>query len=392
MAPLFQVLEQQGHARRGRLTLAHGVVETPVFMPVGTYGAVKSLSPQEVKAVGSQIILGNTYHLYLRPGLEVLKQFGGLHAWMNWDRPLLTDSGGFQVFSLAEGRQMSEEGVTFRSHLDGAKVHLTPELSAEIQRTIGSDIAMVLDECVALPASETALKSALELSYRWAKRFLACPRKDGQKIFGIIQGGVDLNLRRQSLELTASLPIDGLAVGGLSVGEPHQQMMDTLEYLAPLMPPALPHYLMGVGTPRDLLEGVKRGIDMFDCVMPTRNARNGGFFTDEGLLNIRNAEHKNSEKSVAESCGCDCCQNYSRSYLRHLFATKEMLGSRLATIHNLHYYHAFMREIRQVLEIRQFPDFYEQRSPQLKRAYPDAYERGIKKAPGLLFTDPQGEM
>ena len=276
---------------------------------------------------------------------------------------------------------MSEEGVTFRSHLDGAKVHLTPELSAEIQRAIGSDIAMVLDECVALPASDEALRKALELSYRWAKRFLAEPRKEGQKIFGIVQGGTNFELRKQSLELTASLPLDGIAIGGLSVGEPHQQMVDTLEYLAPQLPRDLPHYLMGVGTPRDLLEGVARGIDMFDCVMPTRNARNGGFFTDEGLLNIRNAEHKLSERPIDEKCGCETCQSYSRSYLRHLFLTKEMLGSRLATIHNLHYYHAFMREIRQVLEIRQFPDFYEQWSKRLKEAYPDAYERGVKKLP-----------
>ncbi len=375
----FEVLQTQGHARRGRLTLKHGVVETPVFMPVGTYGAVKSMAPWEITEVGSQIILGNTYHLYLRPGLEVLRQFKGLHNWMGWSGPILTDSGGFQVFSLSERKKMTEEGVTFQSPLDGSKHHLTPEISAEIQRAIGSDIAMVLDECVALPATKEQLTKALELSYRWAKRFLECERLDGQKIFGIVQGGTDHELRKQSLELTVSLPIDGLAIGGLSVGEPHAQMIDTLAYLAPQLPPELPHYLMGVGTPRDILEAVNCGIDMFDCVLPTRNARNGGFFTPNGLLNIRNAEHRLSELPIDPDCACHCCKNFSRSYLRHLFSTQEILGCRLATIHNLHYYHAFMREIRQAIETMAFPAFYEHWSPQLKAAYPDAYERGIKK-------------
>ncbi len=350
-------------------------------MPVGTYGAVKSVAPWELEEIGSQIILGNTYHLYLRPGLEVLGKFGGLHPWMKWNRPLLTDSGGFQVFSLAESKSLTEDGVTFRSHLDGTKIYLTPEISAEIQRAIGSDIAMVLDECLALPATDTALKEALERSYRWAKRFLQAPRLSGQKIFGIIQGGTSHELRRQSLELTASLPVDGIAIGGLSVGEPHDHMVETLEFLAPLLPSEKPHYLMGVGTPRDLLEGIRCGIDMFDCVLPTRNARNGGFFTNDGLLNIRNEKHRLSEEPIDRECGCPTCRNYSRSYLRHLFATKEMLGCRLATLHNLHYYHAFMREVRQVLENRTFPAFYELWSPRLKRAYPDAYERGLRKAP-----------
>jgi len=352
------------------LHLAHGTVETPAFMPVGTYGAVKTMAPPELKTLGTQILLGNTYHLYLRPGLDLLRQFGGLHRLMNWDRPILTDSGGFQVFSLGSLKKINDEGVTFQSHLNGDRIFLTPELSAEIQQAIGSDIAMVLDECVALPNTEIALRAAVKRSVRWADRFLRVPRLEGQKIFGIIQGGTSLALRTESLEGTLKLPIDGLAVGGLSVGEPHDVMIETLAGIAPLLPPQLPHYLMGVGTPRDLLEAVHQGIDMFDCVLPTRNARNGGFFTADGLLNIRNLEHRFSEEPIDPTCGCECCQNYSRAYLRHLFQCKEILGCRLATVHNLHYYHRFMLDVREALQSGTFEDFYSQMRGKLALAYP----------------------
>jgi len=365
----FSVLKTEGFARRGRLTLSHGTVETPVFMPVGTYGAVKTLSPKDLTEVGSQIILGNTYHLYLRPGLEVLKKFDGLHRFMHWDKPILTDSGGFQVFSLGSLKKMTEEGASFRSHLNGDKIFLTPELAAEIQRVIGSDIAMVLDECVALPNTHAALQQGVERSFRWAQRFLNTPRLPGQKIFGIVQGGTDPALRQMSLELTLSLPLDGLAIGGLSVGESHAEMIATLHSLQAGLPPSLPHYLMGVGTPLDILEAVHAGIDMFDCVLPTRNARNGGFFTDEGLLNIRNQCHQMDERPISESCTCETCRNYSRGYLRHLFSLKEILGCRLATLHNVHYYHELMSRIRKALEGGQFSKLYQELRPGLKAAY-----------------------
>lgn len=350
-------------------------------MPVGTYGAVKTLAPDELKTLGAQILLGNTYHLFLRPGLELLKKFGGLHRFMNWDRPILTDSGGFQVFSLAQSRKMSEEGVRFRSHLNGDEIFLTPELCAQIQQTIGSDIAMVLDECVALPATEKKLNEAVTLSYRWAKRFLEVPRLDGQAIFGIVQGGTSLPLRKQSLELTQSLPIDGLALGGLSVGEPHHEMVEVLDGLKSLLPPALPHYLMGVGTPRDLLEAVRCGVDMFDCVLPTRNARNGGFFTDDGLLNIRNSEYRFDETPIDPSCQCETCRHYSRAYLRHLFQIKEILGCRLATTHNLHYYLRFMDRMRSAIEQGTFSSLYSSLRPKLEASYP---EKSLKMASANL--------
>lgn len=366
----FSVLKREGFARRGRLLLAHGTVETPTFMPVGTYGAVKTMSPAELEALGAQIILGNTYHLYLRPGLETLERFQGLHPFMGWNKPLLTDSGGFQVFSLAKLMKIDDTGVRFRSHLNGDEIYLTPELSHTIQQTIGSDIAMVLDECVSLPNEKRAIQAGVERSIQWARRFLEVPRKEAQKIFGILQGGTDYDLRMQSLEGTACLPIDGLAVGGLSVGEPHAEMVGILEKIAPHLPQQLPHYLMGVGTPSDILESVRRGIDMFDCVLPTRNARNGGFFTDAGLLNIRNAEHKFDSQPIDETCGCECCRNYSRAYLRHLFQLKEILGLRLATTHNLYYYHRFLSEIRSALEEGNFESYYQKKSPLLRAAYP----------------------
>ena len=371
----FQVLQTSGFARRGRLTLHHGVVETPVFMPVGTVGAVKTMSPPELKEVGSQIILGNTYNLYLRPGLEILKTFGGLHRFMNWDKPILTDSGGFQVFSLGKLKKLTDEGVKFQSHLNGDTIFLTPELSAQIQQTIGSDIAMLFDECVALPNTEEALREAVHRSLRWGQRFFEVPRHPYQKIFGIIQGGTSVPLRLESLEGTLKLPIDGLAVGGLSVGEPHAEMIHVLSEIASRLPTTLPHYLMGVGTPRDILEAVNCGIDMFDCVLPTRNARNGGFFTHDGLLNIRNSSHTQDQNPIDATCSCECCKNYSRAYLRHLFLTKEILGLRLATLHNLYYYHRFMLDIRESLENGTFSSFYQKMKPRLTAAYPDKTER-----------------
>jgi queuine tRNA-ribosyltransferase len=374
----FEVLKSDGFARRGRLTLHHGTVETPVFMPVGTVGAVKTMSPTDLKNVGSQIILGNTYHLYLRPGLESLKVFGGLHSFINWDKPILTDSGGFQVFSLGKLKKLTDEGVQFQSHLNGDTLFLTPELSAQIQQTIGSDIAMLFDECVALPNTEKALGEAVHRSLKWGKRFFEVPRHPYQKIFGIIQGGTSVPLRLESLEGTLKLPIDGLAVGGLSVGEPHAEMIHVLTEIAPHLPQHLPHYLMGVGTPRDILEAVKNGIDMFDCVLPTRNARNGGFFTHDGLLNIRNSIHTHDKQPIDATCSCECCQNYSRGYLRHLFLTKEILGLRLATLHNLYYYHHFMSQIRTALESGTFQSFYETMKPRLTTAYPDKTERALQ--------------
>lgn len=371
----FVVLKSEGFARYGRLTLAHGIVETPVFMPVGTYGVVKTQTPQELKALGTQILLGNTYHLYLRPGLEILRQFGGLHSFMNWSGPILTDSGGFQVFSLGALRKMTEEGVLFRSPLNGDQIFLTPELSAEIQQVIGSDIAMVLDECISLPAKEEDVEKAVRLSARWADRFFKVPPKLGQKRYAILQGGTSLSFRKLSWELTRDFPMDGLAVGGLSVGEPHHEMIHVLEGLAPILPPHLPHYLMGVGTPRDILEAVRCGIDQFDCVLPTRNARNGGFFTSQGLLNIRNSDYKHDPKPIDETCGCECCRHYSRAYLRHLFQVKEILGCRLATTHNLYYYHSFLKEIRDAIQAGRFEAFYLAKKAQLANAYPDKWER-----------------
>jgi queuine tRNA-ribosyltransferase len=345
-------------------------------MPVGTYGAVKGMDPTELEALGTQILLGNTYHLHLRPGPERLRAFGGLHRFMGWSRPILTDSGGFQVFSLSGFRQMDEDGVTFRSQLDGAVVRWTPEVVAATEAAIGSDIAMVLDECPSLPADAATLRKAVERSARWAERFLACPRPEGQRVFGIVQGGTDGALRLESLERTAALVargMDGLAIGGLSVGEPHDEMIATLDVLAPRLPDALPHYLMGVGTPLDLLEAVRRGIDMFDCVLPTRNGRNGGLFTDHGLVNIRNARFKDQQDPVDPDCRCSTCTRYSAAYLRHLFQIGEMLGCRLATIHNLHYYHDLMAAIRRALEAGRFEAFYEEKRPLLRAAYgPDS--------------------
>lgn len=366
----FEIIRTDGFARRGRLHLSHGTVETPVFMPVGTYGAVKTQAPDELKLLGTQILLGNTYHLYLRPGLEILKRFGGLHAFMGWDKPILTDSGGFQVFSLGPLRKLTEEGVTFRSPLNGDLIFLSPEISAEIQQVIGSDIAMVLDECPPLPSPKAEIEKAVRLSARWAQRFFQVAPLPTQKRYLILQGGTDLEMRRLSLELMSSLPADGIGIGGLSVGEPHAEMIATLKALSPHLPPPLPHYLMGVGTPRDILEAVACGVDQFDCVLPTRNARNGGFFTPNGLLNIRNSAFQNDPNPIDPDCLCPCCRTFSRAYLRHLFQVKEILGCRLATTHNLYYYHQFLGQIRDSIEKGRFQEFYKHHSPRLAKAYP----------------------
>lgn len=365
--PCFQLLKQApgSSARLGRVQLAHGEVQTPVFMPVGTYGAVKTQSPEELGALGTQILLGNTYHLNIRPGTDVLDHFGGLHKFMGWDGPILTDSGGFQVFSLSGLKKIDDEGVTFQSHLNGDKIHLTPESCARIQQSIGSDIAMILDECLALPASKSDLRKALIRSLRWTERFLAVPRREGQRIFGILQGGTDLELRRESLRGNLNLDLDGIAIGGLSVGEPHEQMVSVLEHLAPDLPPEKPHYLMGVGTPLDILEAVHCGVDMFDCVMPTRNARNGYLFTPNGPINIRNAKHKFSD----EPLNPELFPKVSLGYLRHLFQTKEILGCRLATSNNIHYYHSLMYQIRSAIENGSFDVFYRKHREKFRSFY-----------------------
>jgi queuine tRNA-ribosyltransferase len=344
-------------ARRGRLTLAHGVVETPAFMPVGTYGTVKAMTPEELEGLGAHIVLGNTFHLMLRPGNEVLRAHGGLHGFMNWRKPILTDSGGFQVFSLESLRKITEEGVMFRSPIDGSAVRLTPEDSMDTQLALGSDIAMALDDCTPYPATEQQARDSMERSMRWAERSHAhyySSAKDGSpppgELFAIVQGGMHLNLRLASLETLLKLPWKGLAVGGLAVGEPEPERLRVLEGLLPHMPADRPRYLMGVGRPMDIVNAVLRGIDMFDCVMPTRHARNGHLFTSQGVVNIRNAAHQTDTGPLDPACACYTCRNFSRAYLRHLDRCNEILGARLNTIHNLHYYLELMRNLRAGIE------------------------------------------
>jgi queuine tRNA-ribosyltransferase len=348
----FQVLAQDGAARRGRLSFARGSVETPAFMPVGTYGTVKAMTPEQLESVGAEILLGNTFHLYLRPGLEVIAAHGGLHRFMHWERPILTDSGGFQVFSLAQMRKITEEGASFRSPIDGSPVFLSPEESMRIQRVLGSDIAMSFDECTAYPASEAEARASMELSMRWALRghrayYAADPPGT---LFGIVQGGVHPGLRAASLEALEAIGFAGLAVGGLAVGETEAERRTVLESLVPTMPGHKPRYLMGVGRPEDILEAVLRGIDMFDCVMPTRHARNAHLFTRSGVINIRNATHQRDTRPIEEGCGCYTCAHFSRSYLRHLDRCGEILGSHLNTVHNLYFYQRLMAEIRGAIE------------------------------------------
>lgn len=352
------------HARRGRLKLNHGTIETPIFMPVGTYGSVKAMDPLELKEVGSQIILGNTFHLWLRPGTEVMDKFGGLHGFMGWDKPILTDSGGFQVFSLGAMRKITEEGVKFASPIDGSRQFLSPEISMQIQRSLNSDIVMQFDECTPYeidgrPATADEAAKSMRMSLRWAQRSMN-EFKRGENpnaLFGIVQGGMYERLRDESLAALEDIDFPGLAIGGLSVGEPKEDMMRILEHVGPRLPENKPHYLMGVGTPEDLVAGVANGVDMFDCVMPTRNARNGWLFTRFGDLKIKNARYKDDTAPLDESCTCYCCKNFSRAYLHHLHRSKEILGARLNTIHNLHYYLNLMQEIRDAIDADRFHEF-----------------------------------
>ena len=346
----FSVLATDGAARRGRLELAHGTVETPIFMPVGTYGSVKAMSPVELVENGAQIVLGNTFHLWLRPGLEVIGAHAGLHRFMGWDRPILTDSGGFQVFSLATLRKLTEEGVQFASPINGDRLMLTPEESMRIQRVLDSDIAMVFDECTPYPATEPEARKSMELSLRWAARSRSAFPAGKNALFGIVQGGMYENLRDTSLEGLLKIGFDGYAVGGLSVGEPKDDRERILAHCAPRLPADRPRYLMGMGTPEDLIGGVLAGIDMFDCVMPTRNARNGWLFTRHGDVKIKNAKHRDDTGPLDPDCHCYCCANFSRAYLHHLHRANEILGARLNTIHNLHYYLGLMGELRTAIE------------------------------------------
>jgi queuine tRNA-ribosyltransferase len=352
------------HARRGRLKLNHGTIETPIFMPVGTYGSVKAMAPIELKEVGSQIILGNTFHLWLRPGTDVMDKFGGLHGFMGWDKPILTDSGGFQVFSLGAMRKITEEGVKFASPIDGSRLFLSPEISMQIQRSLNSDIVMQFDECTPYeidgrPATSEEAAKSMRMSLRWAQRSMNEFNKgeNPNALFGIVQGGMYERLRDESLAGLEEIDFPGLAIGGLSVGEPKEDMMRVLQHVGPRLPENKPHYLMGVGTPEDLVEGVANGVDMFDCVMPTRNARNGWLFTRFGDLKIKNARYKDDQSPLDESCTCYCCKNFSRAYLHHLHRSKEILGARLNTIHNLHYYLNLMQEIRDAIDADRFHAF-----------------------------------
>ena len=346
----FEILSRDGLARRGRLTLAHGIIETPVFMPVGTYGSVKAMSPEDLLAVGAQIVLGNTFHLWLRPGLEVIAAHGGLHRFMAWDKPILTDSGGFQVFSLGELRKISEDGVSFRSPVNGDVCFLSPEESMRIQRTLNSDVVMIFDECTPYPADEREAAASMRLSLRWAGRSKCAHDGNGNALFGIVQGGMHEALRDESLAGLQKIGFDGYAIGGLSVGEPKADMQRVLRYTAPQLPSGAPRYLMGVGTPADIVDAVVNGIDMFDCVMPTRNARNGWIFTRSGTIRLRNARYRDDIRPLDEECGCYTCRHFSRSYLHHLQRINEILGAHLNTVHNLHFYQQLMGELRQAIE------------------------------------------
>ncbi|QPT39592.1 Queuine tRNA-ribosyltransferase [Oligella ureolytica] len=364
----FKLLNTQGKARRASIKLNHGTVQTPMFMPVGTYGSVKAMLPHELEEVGSQVILGNTFHLWLRPGTEIIKKFGGLHDFMQWQKPILTDSGGFQVFSLSNLRsKLTEEGVRFSSPLNGEKLFLDPEESMRIQTVLNSDIAMVLDECTPYeidgrPATHEEAARSMRLSLRWAKRSKTAftELENPNALFGIVQGGMFEDLRQESLEGLVDIGFHGYAIGGLSVGEPKEDMVRILEHIAHKLPDNAPRYLMGVGTPEDLVYAVSQGVDMFDCVMPTRNARNGWLFTRFGDIKIRNARYKDDTKPLDPSCTCHSCQHFSRAYLHHLHRANEITGARLNTLHNLHYYLTLMEEMRNALEHNQFDQWQEQ--------------------------------
>lgn len=377
MAFSFQVKTTCGKARRGELTLNHGTIQTPIFMPVGTYGAVKSMSPDDLEGISAQIILGNTFHLWLRPGLDVIGAHGGLHDFAQWHKPILTDSGGFQVFSLGELRKITEEGVRFSNPINGDKLFLTPEVSMQIQKTLNSDVVMVLDECTPYkigdrPATEAEAAASMRMSLRWAKR----SRNEFDRLenpnalFGIVQGGMFKHLREESLAGLKEIGFHGYALGGLSVGEPKEEMLRVLDEIAHQLPEDRPRYLMGVGTPEDLVDGVSEGIDMFDCVMPTRNARNGWLFTRFGDIKLKNSRYRNDLRPLDPTCTCYTCRNFSRSYLHHLHKVGEILGARLNTIHNLHYYLTLMQEMRDALEAGTFE--------QWKRTFKENRARGIE--------------
>lgn len=353
----FSLSAEDGLARRGELSFPRGTVQTPAFMPVGTYGTVKGMLPRDIHEIGAEIILGNTFHLMLRPGTEVVKAHGDLHDFIGWNGPILTDSGGFQVWSLGKLRKISEDGVSFQSPVDGSKVYMDPERSMEVQRELGSDIVMIFDECTPYPASESEARQSMELSLRWAARSKAAHQGNDAALFGIIQGGMYPNLRSESLAGLQNIGFDGYAIGGLSVGEPKDEMLKVLNGLAPELPKDRPRYLMGVGKPSDILEAVMRGVDMFDCVMPTRNARNGHLFTSTGVIKIRNAVHRYSDQPLDANCDCYTCQNFSRAYLHHLDKCREILGAQLNTIHNLRYYQNHMAGIRKAIEMGRLAAF-----------------------------------
>jgi len=365
----FEVIAEstESRARAGVIQTAHGAVETPIFMPVGTLGSVKSISPEELVETGVQIILGNTYHLYLRPGCEVISKFEGLHGFMNWRKPILTDSGGFQVFSLAKLAKISPEGVTFQSHVDGSKHLLSPEKVIDIQTCLGTDIMMCLDQCIEFPATREQIRAALEITTQWAQRCRQAwqtAQNGGIALFGIVQGGMFTDLRRRSAEELVQIDFSGYAVGGLSVGEPVEVMMEMADFTLPILPQARPRYIMGVGTPENLIELVTLGADMFDCVLPTRNARNGQMFTQNGTINISNSRYKDDSDPLDSGCRCYTCRNYSRAYLRHLYLARELLAYRLNTIHNIHYFISFIRRMRAAIMADTFEsfrkDFYRQ--------------------------------
>lgn len=353
----YELLTKDGKARRGRLTFDRGTVETPAFMPVGTYGTVKGMKTEEIKEIGAEIILGNTFHLMLRPGTDIIEQHGDLHDFINWDKPILTDSGGFQVFSLGAMRKITEEGVKFSSPVNGEKIMLTPERSMEVQQKLGSDVVMIFDECTPYPATHQEAKDSMEMSLRWAQRSKDAHGDNLNALFGIVQGGMYEDLREVSVNGLKAIDFDGYAIGGLSVGEPKEDMIRILDHTAPLIPENKPRYLMGVGKPEDLVEGVRRGIDMFDCVMPTRNARNGHLFVSDGVVKIRNAKNKVDTGPLDAECDCNTCQNYSRAYLHHLDKCNEILGAQLNTVHNLRFYQRVMKGLRDAIEQGKLDDF-----------------------------------
>jgi queuine tRNA-ribosyltransferase len=373
----FTLNKKEGLARRGAMSFPRGDVQTPAFMPVGTYGTVKGMTPKDVKDTGAQILLGNTFHLWLRPGTDIIKAHGDLHDFMGWEGPILTDSGGFQVFSLGDMRKIKEEGVYFRSPINGDKVFMGPEESMQVQRDVGADVVMIFDECTPFPATEKEAQDSMELSLRWAKRSKEAHGDNTAALFGIIQGGMYENLRDSSREGLTDIGFDGYAIGGLSVGEPKGEMYRMLDVIAFKMPEDKPRYLMGVGTPFDLVEGVARGIDMFDCVMPTRNARNSHIFTSTGVVRLRNASNKTSLDPLDKNCDCYTCQNFTRSYLHHLDKCKEILGAQLNTIHNLRYYQKVMEDIRGALDEGRFMEFREQFYQQFDEAVPELIEHVV---------------